>query len=365
MLRALSSNLFLALITLVGLGIVQVYSSSYIFAFENYGDGLFFLKKQILFTLIGLVAFFVAFKIRLEWYEKLSWTMWVASTLLVALTLIPGIGVRVGGAIRWLQLPFGFRFEPAELLKLSLIFFLSTILFSEKNFISQRSLFTRFVLFSLPFALLLKQPDFGSFMILLTTAVSLLFLYGLSWKWIVSGAALSMPAFYFLVMRVPYRRARIAAFLDPWSDPEHKGFQVIQSMLSFHSGGVTGAGLGNGQGKLFFLPEAHTDFTLAVFGEELGFLGLVILMSLYAYIVFRIFQIGILTKSAFHKSVCIGGGVLFGLNFLINAGVTMGLFPTKGLTLPFLSYGGSSLVVFMFLFGVLVNIEKNTERSLN
>lgn len=342
-----------------------MYSSSYIFAFENYGDGLFFLKKQILFTIIGLIAFFVAFKIRLDWFEKLSWVFWVISLSLVALTLIPGVGVRVGGAIRWIQLPFGFRFEPAELLKVSLVFYLSTILFSEKNYISQRSLFIRFTLLCIPFGLLLKQPDFGSFVILLTTAVSLFFLYGLSWKWIVSGAALSMPAFYFLVMKVDYRRARIMAFLDPWSDPERKGFQVIQSMLSFHSGGATGAGLGNGQGKLFFLPEAHTDFTLAVFGEELGFVGLVILMSLYAYIVFRIFQIGILTKSLFFKSICVGGGVLFGLNFLINAGVTMGLFPTKGLTLPFLSYGGSSLVVFMFLFGILVNIEKNTERSLN
>ncbi|MBL7543520.1 MAG: putative lipid II flippase FtsW [Bdellovibrionaceae bacterium] len=365
MLRALSSNLFLALLTLVGLGLVQVYSSSYIFAFENYGDGLFFLKKQVLFTLIGFVAFFVAFKIRLDWFEKLSWTMWIFSTILVALTLVPGIGVRVGGAIRWIQLPFGFRFEPAELLKVSLVFFLSTLLFSEKNFISQRSLFNRFVILCIPFGLLLRQPDFGSFVILLATAVSLFFLSGLSWKWIASGVALSLPVFYFLVMRVDYRRARIAAFIDPWSDPERKGFQVIQSMLSFHSGGVSGAGLGNGQGKLFFLPEAHTDFTLAVFGEELGFVGLFILMSLYAYIVFRIFQIGILTKSPFFKSVCIGSGVLFGLNFLINAGVTMGLVPTKGLTLPFLSYGGSSLVVFMFLFGVLVNIERNTERSLN
>lgn len=365
MYRALSSNLFLALITLVGLGIVQVYSSSYIFAFENYGDGLFFLKKQILFTLIGFVAFFAAFKIRLDWFEKLSWHLWIISIALVGCTLIPGLGVRVGGAVRWLQMPFGFRFEPAELLKVSLIFYLSTVLFSEKNFISQRSFFIRFILLVLPFALLLKQPDFGSFLILFVTAVSLFFLSGVSWRWIASGAVVSLPVFYFLVMKSDYRRARIMAFLDPWSDPERKGFQVIQSMLSFHSGGTTGAGLGNGQGKLFFLPEAHTDFTLAVFGEELGFIGLIVLMSLYAYIVFRIFQIGILTKSIFYKSICIGGGVLFGLNFLINAGVTMGLFPTKGLTLPFLSYGGSSLVVFMFLFGILVNIEKNTERSLN
>lgn len=365
MYRALSSNLFLALITLVGLGLVQVYSSSYIFAFENYGDGLFFLKKQMFFTLIGFAAFFAAFSIRLEWVEKTSWILWVISVVLVALTLVPGLGVRVGGAIRWIQLPFGFRFEPAELLKVSLVFYLSTILFLQKNFISERSLFIKFVLFALPFGLLLKQPDFGSFAILFITAVSLFFLYGISWKWLASGAVVSIPVFYFLVMKSDYRRARVMTFLDPWSDPERKGFQVIQSMLSFHSGGATGAGLGNGQGKLFFLPEAHTDFTLAVFGEELGFMGLVVLMLLYGYIVFRIFQIGILTKSLFFKSISIGGGVLFGLNFLINAGVTMGLFPTKGLTLPFLSYGGSSLVVFMLLFGLLVNIEKNTERSLN
>jgi cell division protein FtsW len=168
-----------------------------------------------------------------------------------------------------------------------------------------------------------------------------------------------VPAFYLLVMRVPYRRARVLAFMDPWADPEQKGFQVIQSMLSFHSGGVTGAGLGQGQGKLFFLPEAHTDFTLAVMGEEIGFIGVVLVLALYGYVVMRGFQIAIRCENPFRKALALGISMTFALSIFINCGVVMGLLPTKGLTLPFLSYGGSSLMTLCLMFGLLLNIEKN------
>jgi cell division protein FtsW len=168
-----------------------------------------------------------------------------------------------------------------------------------------------------------------------------------------------MPAFYLLVMRVPYRRDRVLGFLDPWADPEQKGFQVIQSMLSFHSGGITGAGLGQGQGKLFFLPEAHTDFTLAVFGEEMGYVGFLCLLTLYGYVVLRGFQISLKCESIFRKALALGISMTFGLSVFINAGVVMGLLPTKGLTLPFLSYGGSSIVTLCFMFGLLLNLERH------
>jgi cell division protein FtsW len=158
-------------------------------------------------------------------------------------------------------------------------------------------------------------------------------------------------------MRVPYRRARILAFLNPWEDPEQKGFQAIQSMLSFHSGGFWGVGLGQGQGKLFFLPEAHTDFTLAVLGEEMGFVGFCSILLLYGFIVWRGFQVAFKTEDLFRRSVALGFSLIFAMNVFINSGVVMGLLPTKGLTLPFLSYGGSSLVTLCFMLGLLLNLE--------
>ncbi|MNL02581.1 Lipid II flippase FtsW [compost metagenome] len=210
---------------------------------------------------------------------------------------------------------------------------------------------------------MLKQPDFGSFAIVMMVGVTLLFAFGLQWKYIIAALSVLAPAFYFLVMNVPYRRARVLAFLDPWADPAQKGFQVIQSMLSFHSGGLTGAGLGQGQGKLFFLPEAHTDFTLAVFGEEMGFIGFVAILALYAFVVFRGIQVAVKTEDTFKRALCLGLSITFALSVFINAGVVMGLLPTKGLTLPFLSYGGSSLVTLAFLFGLILNIENSFEED--
>lgn len=363
--KPLSSNLFLAILALLGIGIVQVYSSSYIFAFETYGDGLYFFKKQLIFVLLSLSVFFVASSIPLSWIQKSSWYLWIVGLVGVVMTLIPGVGVKVGGAHRWLQLPLGIRFEPSELMKIAFIFYFSTVLYLRQQVLKKVPLWLILLVLIAPLFLLLKQPDFGSFAIICITGISLLFVYGLSWKYIVAAFVTIIPLFYFLVMRVDYRRARIMAFLDPWADPEHKGFQVIQSMLSFHSGGLTGAGLGQGQGKLFFLPEAHTDFTLAVFGEELGFVGFFLLLCIYGFIIYRTLQIAMLIKSDFFKSIVVGAATVFGINIFINCGVVLGLLPTKGLTLPFLSYGGSSLVVYMFLFGIIVNVEKNMERTLN
>jgi cell division protein FtsW len=189
----------------------------------------------------------------------------------------------------------------------------------------------------------------------------ILFCFGLNWKILATGILASIPVFYLMVMRVPYRRARVMAFLDPWSDPENSGFQAIQSMLSMRSGGLWGVGLGQGQGKLFFLPEAHTDFTLAVFGEELGFIGMSILLILYAFILIRCLQVALSVHTKFLRITVIGLTSIFWLSVMINAGVVMGLLPTKGLTLPFLSYGGSSLVMMGLLFGVILNIEAHQQ----
>jgi cell division protein FtsW len=211
-----------------------------------------------------------------------------------------------------------------------------------------------------PLGLLLLQPDFGSLIICSTVLLTLLFCFGLKRRYIIGSLAVLIPLFYFMVIMVPYRRARILAFLDPWSDPGKGGFQVIQSLLSLYSGGLWGAGLGQGQGKLFFLPEAHTDFTLAVLGEEMGFAGVGFVLFLFTFLIFRGFQISAKAPSRFAQAVALGLTVAFSLQVIINMGVVMGLLPTKGLTLPFLSYGGSSLLINALCFGILLNIGRHS-----
>jgi cell division protein FtsW len=361
MLRHLSSRLLLAIMTLMGIGLVQVYSSSYVFSTEAYGDGLFFFKRQLLFTVIAFTALLVTAQLPWRWVERYGWSAWVFAGLGVLATFVPGLGVRVGGAIRWLQLPLGLRLEPSEILKLSFSLLFATLLTRKNSILAKLKPGYLFLLTAIPLGLLLKQPDFGTFAIIVVVGVALLFCFGLRWRFILASFAVILPAFYFLVMTKDYRRARVMAFLDPWSDPEQSGFQVIQSMLSFSNGGLTGAGLGQGQGKLFFLPEAHTDFTMAVLGEETGFVGFFLVMALYGFIVLRGFQIAVRCQSAFQKALALGISMTFAISVFINVGVVMGVVPTKGLTLPFLSYGGSSLVALCLMFGLLLNIERDVE----
>ncbi len=360
MFRHLSSSLLLAIMALLGVGLVQVYSSSFVFATESYGDGLYFFKRQLVFTAIAFATLLFSAQFPLRWIQKWGWLAWVFGALGVLATLIPGVGVRVGGAIRWLQLPFGLRFEPSEVLKLSFSLLFAALLSRNENVLGKVKLGYLGLIIALPLLFLLKQPDFGSFAIIVVVGVSLLFAFGLRWKYILTAWAVVLPAFYYLVMLKDYRRARVLTFLDPWSDPEQNGFQVIQSMLSFSNGGVTGVGLGQGQGKLFFLPEAHTDFTMAVLGEEGGFVGFFLVMSLYGFVVLRGFQIAVRCKDNFQKALALGISMTFALSVFINVGVVLGVLPTKGLTLPFLSYGGSSLVVLCLMFGILLNIERAT-----
>lgn len=365
MFKHFSSPLLLAIITLLGVGLVQVYSSSFIFATESFGDGLYFFKRQMLFAALAFIILIVTAQIPIRWIEKYGWVLWLIGGLGVVATFIPGLGVRVGGALRWLQLPMGFRFEPSEILKFSSVILFGTLLIRKQSMLAKVPWPALLAMFVIPLVLLLKQPDFGSFAIILCVGVAMLFSLGLKWRYIAVSFMVMIPAFYYLVMTKSYRRARVMAFLDPWSDPEQKGFQVIQSMLSFHSGGVTGVGLGQGQGKLFFLPEAHTDFTLAVLGEEMGFIGFLIVLSLYGFIVLRGFQIAVRCEDSFRRAVALGISMTFGLSVFINVGVVMGLLPTKGLTLPFLSYGGSSLVALCFIMGILLNIEKSLNADAN
>ncbi len=354
----LDQSILLLFITLAGIGLVQVYSSSFIFATESRGDGLFFFKKQLFLIALSCLALFGSAYIPWKWIEKLSPVLWFATIGLLLLTVIPGVGVKAGGASRWLSMPLGFRLQPSELMKITLPLYFATLLSSPLNFLGQWRWPAIIVTLGLPFMILLSQPDFGSFAILLLVTLTLLVAFGLRWSYLIVSMIMTVIAFIFLILESPYRRARLMSYLDPWSEKNQAGFQLIQSLLGFRSGGLTGVGLGQGQAKLFFLPEAHTDFTLAVLGEETGFIGVAIVLSLFAFLIYRGFQIALRANTVFEKSAVLGLILAFTYSSFVNVGVALGLLPTKGLALPFLSYGGSSIIVMGILFGLILNVRR-------
>lgn len=357
--RSLDNGILLAVIFLLGLGLVQVYSSSFMFAIEAHNDGLFFIRKQALYAVLTVGVLFGLGTLSWRWAERVAWVLWLIAIGGVIATFIPGVGIRAGGAHRWVQLPFGQRFEPAELLRVTFPVVLAYLLTRPARGFGIWEWPLRTLLIAFPMILVLQQPDFGSFAISAAVAMTLIFLNGLRWRYVVAGAAVLVMSGYFLIVNAPYRLARVQSFLDPWADPAEKGFQVIQSMLSFYSGGVSGVGLGHGQGKLFFLPEAHTDFTLAVLGEEAGYIGYVLVLLIYGFLMFRGLQIAMKAEGDRERLAAAGLTITLALSVFINAGVVTGLLPTKGLTLPFLSYGGSSLLSTGIAYGLLLSLERH------
>ena len=351
--RRIDHVVLVIIFLLLGVGLVQVYSSSYVYAIETRGDGLFFFKRQVVFAIAGFLLLGVTALLPWGFWRRMGPWIWILGVAGVLATYIPGLGASAGGAARWLRVGGGFHLEPSEFLKVALPLYLAWAMTLE----NKNMRWVAFAGLMLPLAALLKQPDFGSFAICVAVSFCLVATAGLSLRWILGTVLASIPTFYFLVMLEPYRQARMLAYLDPWSDPASKGFQVIQSLLSFHSGGVFGVGLGQGQGKLFFLPESHTDFTLAVLGEELGFIGFVIVMLLFLFIIFRGFYIAynVYTKPA--MLTALGVTTVIAFSVMVNAGVSLGIFPTKGLAMPFLSYGGSNLLAVCWGLGLILSID--------
>ncbi|MDE0092243.1 MAG: putative peptidoglycan glycosyltransferase FtsW [Oligoflexia bacterium] len=356
-----SRNIFLCLVFLSGLGLIQVYSSSFLFATETYENGLFFFKKQLIFNVIGWIAFFIMAFVPWKYNRYLGMLLWFLSVLLLVLTLFPQTSVAVGGARRWIQLPFSFRFQPSELVKVTTPFLLAWLLVLKEQWPLQKIFFWFVPLFAmgLPIIILILQPDFGTVILLSALICCLVFILGLPWLYFILGLSTVSSILFHFITHVDYRSARLSAFLDPWADPSGKGFQVIQSLLGVHSGGLFGVGLGKGQSKLFFLPEAHTDFTLAVLAEEIGFIGLLILFSVYAFLVYSGWKLSLKIHDFYEKILSFSLVFVFAISVFIHCAVNLNLLPTKGLALPFLSYGGSSLLCTFLLFGWLVSIERN------
>lgn len=354
--------LLLVTLFLVTVGAVMIYSSSSILALEKYKDGQFFLKKHLVFVVIGLVGMIVMTKIPYEHLKKAAYPGIVLSVVLLLLLFIPHVGVKRGGATRWLNLGF-ISFQVVELVKVAMVLFLAHLLARKVHHLKK---FSRGVLVPLSVSavvmgLIILQPDFGTVVIIASILLLMLSLAGSRVTHLLFLGSAFIPIGVWLIMHKGYRMARLTAFLDPWKDADNTGFQLIQSLLSFGLGGVTGQGLGDGMQKLFYLPEPHTDFILAVIAEESGFIGVTLVIVLFMIFLLRGFMIAFRAPELFGTLLAAGLTMLIGMQAFINIAGVMGLIPLKGLALPFLSYGGTSFVVSMMIVGILLNI--STQRT--
>lgn len=353
---------------LAALGLVMVSSASMPLADQRHGQPLYYFYRQLVFVAVGVAAGFAAYRVApLALWRKLSPLTWALAALLLILVLVPGIGREVNGSNRWLMLG-AVSVQASELVKLLAVIYLAGFLHRQQTAVATTTWGGIRPLVPLaPLVLLiLIEPDLGAAGVVGTTAAAMVFLAGMRLLPLLvtlSAAASTLAlALYFS----PYRLARLATFRDPWDDPFGGGFQLVQSLIAIGRGGVAGVGLGDSVQKLFYLPEAHTDFILAVLAEELGLLGVMALIVLYAVLVWRCFAIAArceLARNVFAAQLCYGIGFWFGLQALINVGVNMGLLPTKGLTLPLVSYGGSSVVVMAVAVGLVVRADAELKAS--
>ena len=341
------------------IGLIIMFSASGVMAETRYGDSTFFLKRQSLWLLLGLLA--------LHWVAQQDYNMWktltpyglVLTFVLLVLVLIPFLGTQVNGARRWLRVA-GFSIQPGEIAKLSIVLYLASFLVrKEQDLLTfSRGVLAPMAVVGTFAGLLLLEPDMGTAVVLTLLLFGLLFLGGTRIPHLLGMGMVLLGVAYTLIMQSDYRRRRMLNFLDPWQDPTDAGFQLTQSFVALGNGGLFGVGLGEGRQKLFFLPEAHADFVLALVGEELGFVGTGLLIGLFAVLIVKGFKIAGQAPDAFGRHLAGGVTLLVGIQVLINMSVVSGLLPTKGLTLPFVSYGGSSLIMSLVAMGILLSISR-------
>jgi cell division protein FtsW len=348
--------LFLTL-ALIGIGLVMLYSSSSIMAQERFGDSMYFVKRQIVFALLGLGVLIVSKNLPYVLYRRLVYVILGVTLLSLIIVLLPQVGHRVGGARRWLR--FGpISIQPAEFAKLALIIYISYSVAKKKERLRELSVgYAPHLLVSAVFiGLVVMQPDLGTAITFAVLTFLLLFVAGVRLRYLLATGFAVVPLLALAIAQKGYRWERFLAFLNPWRDPSDTSFQLLHSLLALGSGGPLGVGLGSGQQKLFYLPEPHTDFILAVIGEETGIFGISIVLLLYALLIYKGVKIALRAPERFGTYLAFGLTLAVGLQAFINSAVVMGLLPTKGLPLPFISYGGSSLITNLLAMGILMNI---------
>ncbi len=360
------STILLLAVALTCFGVVMVYSSSSIMAVKRHADGFYFLKRQGVYALGGFLLMAAAMRIDYRCLRRLAVPFLLLCIGLLLAVLIPGIGAHAGGASRWIRLGI-ISLQPSEVTKLGLVLYMAHSLAKKQEKIKSFKLgfIPYMVVLAILLFLLLLQPDLGSALTLGAVAMVMLLVAGTRLSYLFSVAILAVPFLYFAVMHVDYRRKRILAFLNPWEDPTNTGFQIIQSWIAFGTGGLLGNGLGEGKQKLFFLPEAHTDFIFSVVGEELGFAGVLVISTMFLLLVQRGIRASLTAPDDFGRYLAFGISLLLGLEVFVNLGVVMGLLPTKGLALPFLSYGGTSLLTTLLAVGILLNISSQGQGGVS
>lgn len=358
--------LLLSSLVLVGLGLVMVASSSIAIAERQLSDPLYFFWRQFSYAAIGIISAFIVFKIPLNILQKTGPALIMLSMILLALVLVPGIGKEVNGSTRWINLGF-ISLQVSEFVKLATVIYLAGYLVRHNEEVRtnlsgfMRPLGLIFIISSL----LIFEPDFGAVAVIAMTAMGMLWLGGASFFQFVflvltMGAALTLAA-----ISSPYRMERLTTFLNPWADPFDSGFQLTQALIAFGRGEWFGVGLGSSVQKLFYLPEAHTDFVFAVLAEELGLFSVIVVISIFCFIVIRALMIGRRAEKRerpFTAFLSYGLGIWLGLQAFINVGVNMGVLPTKGLTLPLMSYGGSSLIIMCVVIAILLRADYETRQ---
>jgi len=359
---------------LLGLGLVMVYSSSIAIAEAKRGIGgtggyaAYYLVRHGAYLVVGLLLGLIAFQVPMPLWQKYSLPLFLLGTVLLVLVLIPGIGREINGSRRWLSL-LVVNLQPSELMKLFVVIYAADYTVRKAAYMDsfRKGFFPMLVVMLVVGLLLLREPDFGAFVVITAIAMSILFLGGMNLKLFLGLIGLLMVGLLALVWIEPYRMQRIVGFMDPWADPYGKGYQLSHALIAFGRGEWLGVGLGGSVEKLFYLPEAHTDFLLAVIAEELGFVGVTAVVMLFAWLVIRAFAIGrqaAALERHFSALVAQGIGVWLGAQALINMGVNMGVLPTKGLTLPLMSFGGSSIVANCVALALLLRVDWESRQML-
>lgn len=357
-------GLLWSVFALLALGLVMVYSASVAVAeaksLNHQGD--FYLIRHAMYLVVGLAAAYAAFQVPTELWQKVAPWLFIVGAVCLVVVLVPFLGKEVNGSRRWIPLgPLG-NFQPSELVKLFAVLYAADYTVRKAALMDdlKKGFLPMFFVMLGVGGLLLMEPDFGAFVVIVAIALATLFLGGLNWRLFAGLILMLGVGFVLMIWLSPYRLQRVIGFMDPWADPLGKGYQLSHSLIAFGRGELTGVGLGDSVEKLFYLPEAYTDFLLAVIAEELGFIGVMTVVGLFAWVTWRAFSIGwqaALMGRNYAALVAQGIGVWLGVQGFINMGVNMGLLPTKGLTLPLMSYGGSGIVTNCVALAILIRID--------
>ncbi len=342
------------------IGIIIIYSASNVWAKFKFDNEYYFLFRQLIFFFLGLITMEVISKVDYLLYKKHANKILLLGFIGLVLVLIPGVGMVRGGARSWIGIG-QFSIQPSEIMKLSLAIFTAKVL-SSNNFTKFKDFIGLLLVLFLVFTIIMLQPDFGTGVVIIGGVFLVLIIAGLPIRNMILLGMAGFMGLVALIISAPYRMKRIFAFIDPWSDPLGSGFQIIQSMYALVPGGLFGYGLGGSRQKFYYLPEPQTDFIFAILTEELGLIGVILVLTLYFLLFYYIFILSIKCKDMFAKYLVLGIGTTLFVQFTINIAVVIGLMPVTGVTLPFLSYGGSSLVITLASIGILMNISKDVSR---